>query len=201
MTSTCQENQRKSNDHSPTLTQMKKIELLNALHHLYGNLLLGNILIGFSDSIDWSLVGTMIHEVQSPDVVFKTDLRPVLGSTTSLRKDQPTMVDEFQKMLRRSVVAESFEVLTLYCRESAQMDKLQGLTWYRFARVLRNTVSHKRGELINWPSEFEKKGITSVTWRHRTLDSGMAGKSLQMFDAEILALITDEISFVENSLS
>ncbi len=190
-----------SNDSSPALTQMSKKDLLNALHHLYGNLLLGNILIGFSDSIDWNLVGTMIHEVRSPDVIFKTDLRPVFGSTTSLREDQPTMVDEFQKMLRRSVVAESFEVLTLYCRESAQMDKVKGLTWYQFARVLRNTVSHKHGELVSWPPEFKKKGIASVTWRHRTLDTGMEGKPLLMFDAEILALITDEISFVENFLS
>lgn len=179
---------------------MTKNELLNALHHLYGNLLLGNILLGFSDSIDWKLVGTMIHEVRSPNVVFTADLRPVFGSTASLRKDQLTMVDEFQKMLRRSVVAESFEVLGLYCRESAQTDKLHDLTWYQFARILRNTVSHKRGELINWPPELEKKGISSVTWRHRTLDSNMVGKPLQMYDAEILALITDEISFVETSL-
>ena len=92
----------------------------------YGNLLLGNILLGFSDSIDWKLVGTMIHEVRSLDVILTTDLRPVFGSTTSLRNDQPTMVDEFQKMLRRSVVAESFEVLNLYCRASAQTDKLHG---------------------------------------------------------------------------
>lgn len=190
-----------SDDLSHALTPMSKKDLLNALHHLYGNLLLGNILIGFSDSIDWNLVGNMIHEVGSPDVIFKTDLRPVFGNTTSLRKDQPTMVDEFQKMLRRSVVAESFEVLTLYCHESAQMDKVKGLTWYQFARVLRNTVSHKHGELVSWPPEFKKKGIASVTWRHRTLDTGMEGKPLLMFDAEILALITDEISFVENSLS
>lgn len=180
---------------------MTKDALLNALHHLYGNLLLGNILVGFSDSIDWKLVGAMTHEVRSPNLVFRTDLKPVFGTTASLRKDQPTMVDEFQKMLRRSVVAESFEVLALYCHESDQTGKLHGLNWYHFARILRNTVSHKRGELIIWPPELEKKGISSVTWRHRTLDSSMAGKPLQMYDAEILALITDEISFVDNSLN
>lgn len=180
---------------------MTKQELLNALHHVYGNLLLGNILLGFSDSIDWKLVGTMIHEVRSPDLIFEADLRPVFGSTTSLHKDQPTMVNEFQKMLRRSVVAESFEALVLYCHKTAQKDKLHGLTWYQFARILRNTVSHKHGELINWPDELKKKDVSSVTWRHRTLDSSMEGKPLQMFDAEILALITDEIAFVEASLS
>lgn len=189
-----------SNEHTTALTPITKQELLNALHHVYGNLLLGNILLGFSDSIDWKLVGTMIHEVRSPDLIFKADLRPVFGGTTSLRKDKPFMVDEFQKMLRRSAVAESFEALVLYCHKSAQTDKLQGLTWYHFARILRNTVSHKRGEIINWPEELKKKGISSVTWRHRTLDTGMEDKPLQMFDAEILALITDEIAFVEASL-
>jgi len=49
---------------------MTKQELLNALHHVYGNLLLGNILLGFSDSINWKLVGTLIHEVRSPDLIF-----------------------------------------------------------------------------------------------------------------------------------
>lgn len=183
------------------MTPMTKKELLNALHHVYGNLLLGNILLGFSDSINWKIVGTMIHEVRSPDLIFTADLRTVFGNTTSLLKDQPAMVDEFQKMLRRSVVAESFEALVLYCHKSAQTDKLHGLTWYQFARILRNTVSHKRGELIHWPDELKKKGISSVTWRHRTLDIDMINKPLQMLDAEILALITDEIAFVEASLS
>jgi hypothetical protein len=179
---------------------MTKQELINSLHHIHGNLLLGNILLGFSDSIDWRLLGTMIHEVRSPQLVFKADLRPVFGKTTSLRKDQPTMVDEFQKMLRRSAVAESFEVLRTYCRQSSQIDRVGSLSWYDFARVLRNTTSHNQGELIRWPGDLITKKISSVTWRHRTADQAMEGSRLQFWDAEILALITDEIEFVESSL-
>lgn len=136
-------------DLPPAPTSMRKQDLLNALHHVYGNLPLGNILIGFSDFIDWKHVGTMNHEVRSPGVMYSRHLRHVFGSTTSMNKDQPTMVDEFQKMWRHSVFAESFEVLKQYCCESAQMDKLNDLTWYQFARVLRNTVSHKQGKLFD----------------------------------------------------
>jgi hypothetical protein len=179
---------------------MTKQELINAMHHVYGNLLLGNILLGFSDSIDWRLLGTLIHEVRSPELVFRADLRPVFRTTTSLRKDQPTMVDEFQKMLRRVAVAESFEALAMYCHQSDQISKFSELSWYRFAKILRNTVSHKQGELIRWPIEMTKKGISSVSWRHRTLDKTMEGTILQFYDAEVLALLIDEIDFVENSL-
>jgi hypothetical protein len=56
-------------------------------------------------------------------------------------------------MKRAPAGAESFEVLGLYCRESAQTDKLHGLTWYQFARTLRNTGFHKLGELINSKAE------------------------------------------------
>lgn len=180
---------------------MTKQELINALSHIYGNLLLGNILLGFSDSIDWRLLGTMIHEVRSPYLTFKADLRPVFGTTTSLRKDQPTMVDEFQKMLRRSVVAESFEAVTTYCHKSGQIDKFRRVGWYDFARILRNTVSHKQGELISWPADLVKKGVSSVSWRHRTLDRTMEGGPLQFYDAEILVLVNDEIEFVETKLT
>ena len=179
---------------------MTRSELINALHHVYGNLQLGNILLGFSDSIDWRLLGTMIHEVRSPQIVFKADLRPVFGTTSSLLKDQPTMVDEFQKMLRRVAVAESFEALAMYCHQSGQIDRVSGSSWYQFARILRNTASHKQGELIVWPVDLIKKGIQSVGWRHRTLDKAMEGTRLQFYDAEILALISDELEFIEKSL-
>lgn len=179
---------------------MTKQELINALHHVHGNLLLGNILLGFSDSIDWKLLGTMIHEVRSPELVFKTDLRPVFGTTISLLNHQPTMVNEFQKMLRRAAVAESFEALSTYCHQSGQIEKFRSLPWYQFARILRNTVSHKQGELITWPAALTKKGTSSVTWRHRTLDKTMEGTPLQFYDAEVLVLMTDEIEFAEKAL-
>lgn len=111
------------------------------------------------------------------------------------------MVDEFQKMLRRAAVAEGFEALTTYCHQSDQTEKFRSLTWYHFARILRNTVSHKQGEIIVWPPELTKKGISSVTWRHRTLDKAMEGSPLQFYDAEVLLLMADEIEFVEKSLN
>ena len=186
----------------PNSKFMTKQELLNALHHVHGNLLLGNIFLGFSDSIDWELLGTMTHEVHSPHQIFQTDLKPVFGKTKSLLVDQPTMVEEFQKMLRRAAIAESFEVLENYCHQSGQIEKIRAVPWYWFAKILRNTVSHKQGELICWPNLLIKKGISSVTWRHRNLDHTMQDASLQLkfYDAEILALLADEIDFVDQSL-
>lgn len=181
---------------------MTKQELLNALQHVHGNLLLGHIFLGFSDSIDWQRLGTMTHEVYSPDLICKTDLRPVFGATKSLLKDQPTMVDEFQKMLRRSALSESFEVLESYCHQSGQIEKIRAVHWYWFAKILRNTVSHKQGELISWPAALKKKEISFVTWRHRTIYQPLQNESLtlQFHDAEILVLMRDEIDFVEKSL-
>lgn len=181
--------------------KMTKQELLNALNHVRGNLLLGNIFIGFSDSIDWKLLGTLIHEINSPELIFKTDLRPVFGKTASLRKDHPLMVEEFQKMLRRVAVAESFEVLDTYCHESGQIEKFRSVTWYWFAKILRNTASHKQGEKIVWPDALIKKGISTVKWRHRTLEQTKKDPILQLHDAEILGLMADEIAFVEKCLN
>jgi hypothetical protein len=182
---------------------MTKQELINALKNVHGSFVLGNVFLGFSESINWKLIGTTVHEIRSPDVIVRIDLRPIFGMTTSLLKDQPVIVDEFQKMLRRAAVAESFEVLETYCHQSGQIEKIRAVPWYWFAKILRNTVSHKQGELVRWPDALTKKGVSSVTWRHRTLDQTMQTNSLklQFHDAEILALMADEIDFVENILS
>ncbi len=113
---------------------MTKQELLNALHHIRGNLLLGNILLGFSESIDRELLGTMTHEVHSPYQISQTDLKSVFGKTKSLLVDQPTIVEEFQQMLGRASMAESFEVLENYCLQSSQIEKIRAVPWYWFSK-------------------------------------------------------------------
>lgn len=89
-------------------------------------------------------------------------------------EDKEIAVKEFLKMLLRSLVKESFELIKEYCEASNQKPALSKQQWYQFARMIRNCLSH------NFKFEFSKydKGLLPVSWRGKAITAGMDGSFL-----------------------
>jgi hypothetical protein len=112
------------------------------------------------------------------------------------------VTEEFENCLKRASVREGHEVILLYCEETNQFQLYKSQTWFQFARIIRNVVSHKQaGVLREWPNDLLKKGITQVTWRSRVLDASMVGTDVEFTIQEALQLLNDQIEFVRNTLA
>lgn len=77
--------------------------------------------------------------------------------------------DEFGKMGLRILTKESVRLIEDYCKKSGQLSKLKSQTWWQFARIISNSISH------NFIFEFrpgDKKELP-VTWNNKTIDLSM----------------------------
>jgi hypothetical protein len=108
----------------------------------------------------------------------------------------------YENSLLRTLMRDAHELILLYCEETQQFLKYKAEPWFQFARVLRNVMSHKEGGTVReWPKDLLAKGITSVTWRGRTIDTTMLGQRLVFYPPEGLELVKDQIDFVTAKLS
>jgi hypothetical protein len=187
----------------PRSSPLTKDELLNGL-----NVLLNNFLYGF---VSPQLVPTeKWREVSSKTAVFarrEGEVLVNLGPLTRRALDDDYAVREkfkrnYENSLLRTLLREAHEMILWYCEETMQFPIYKAEPWFQFARVLRNIISHKEGGTIRaWPSDLLTKGITSVTWRDRILDTTMLGHQLVFYPPEALELLNDQIEFVTNKLS
>lgn len=172
-----------------------------ALRNILHNYVLGLVFIGFSDELKWPEIGASVFTAESPPLRVDIPLAPLLGGISSLTKERPIAVREFLGMLRRASIAESHELLLAYCEHTTQFPKYKALTWFQFARIVRNAVSHKQGGIVEWPKDLKKAGVLEVKWRHRTIRPSDDATELQMPDAEGLQLIGDMMEFLEAGLT
>jgi len=97
---------------------------------------------------------------------------------TLLRKpaDRDVAVKEFLNMLLRALIKESFELLKDYCDEIIQADQFKTESWYQFARMIRNCLSH------SFRFEFNSydKSLLPVTWKSRTITLAMDEQLLSL---------------------
>lgn len=93
-------------------------------------------------------------------------------------------------LLDFSLLRTTFEVIKEYCEATSQMPVLQASgDLYRIARVARNLVSHGEGaELANWPDNYKKQGIRSVTWGDLTISESDVGKEVYIDTRQTLML-------------
>lgn len=100
------------------------------------------------------------------------------------------------------LITEMHEWTQRYCRESKQTTLHVAQPFYQFTRTLRNLVSHGGGGwLEQWPDELNRKGVTEVTWRHRTISRAMLGTAITFSRVEVVDLLQDHLAFVEQELS
>ncbi len=171
-----------------------------ALRNALRNYVLGLVFISHSDELNWSVIGSATLTTNAPPLRVDCPLYPLLGEISSLKRDRPSVVREFCGMLRRASIGESHELMTEYCYKTGQQAKYKGVSWFQFARIARNTVSHRQGGILRWPDDLKKSQIREVSWRHRVIRDSDEGHEFQMPDAEVLQLIGDMLEFLERGL-
>ena len=115
-------------------------------------------------------------------------------------EDKKLALKEFLKMLLRTLVKESFELIKDYCNISKQMSSFTSQPWYQFARIIRNSLSH------NFKFKFSEydKNLLPVSWKGKTITMAMDGSYLELSFfgyADAWDLFTEMKSFVEHILT
>lgn len=91
-------------------------------------------------------------------------------------KDRDIAIREFLTSQIRALIKESFELIKDYCDDTGQSQVLKAESWYQFARMIRNCLSH------NFRFEFNNydKTLLPVSWGARTIEEGMDGAPLEL---------------------
>ena len=110
--------------------------------------------------------------------------------------DCQIVIDEYEKSLKRALLGETHEVISSYCEATYQYLIYKAQSWYEFARIIRNTVSHKDGgTLQRWPD----KRVKIAKWRIGTLDPSMVGQAIDFTPYEALQLAKDHTDFASGN--
>jgi hypothetical protein len=68
-------------------------------------------------------------------------------------------------------------------------------------RIVRNTTSHGTHTVLGrWDDELNKRGITTASWRHRTLSTHDVGQMIKFNEFDAWKLHLDVLDFVRTSL-
>jgi len=181
---------------------MKKEELLSVLTNTWQNFIVGLLLTQFMPEENWISLSKSGIRFEGPNGpwfhAYPNWTFDVLGN----RQNRVSAIGELEKSLKRALLREGHELILLYCEETNQVDKYKAEPWFQFARIIRNAVSHKQGGILReWPKDLQKKGISSVSWRNRTLQTSNIGQEIQFTHQEALQLIADQFGFAQNQLS
>lgn len=96
-----------------------------------------------------------------------------LGGNPSLNFKHATL--EFSKMLVRNVTTDAFEAIYNYCKENGFIELLTQQSWYRFARVVRNSVTHDQHI---WLDDRRRANWLPINWNNVIINEDMIGKEL-----------------------
>jgi hypothetical protein len=179
----------------PRSNPLTKDELLNGLNVVLNNFLYGFLSPKLVASDRWKDVSgkTAVFARRQGEVQVHLGplMRRAFNADYTAREG---FTRNYENSLLRTLLREAHELILRYCEETKQFPIYQAESWFQFARVLRNVLSHKEsGTLRTWPKDLLTKGIVSVTWRERTLDTTMLGHRLVCYPPEGLELVNDQI--------
>jgi len=183
---------------------MTKQELLGAMNAILNNYLLGMLMTRVTRAENWTSQKEEIASFQGPPPLEKdiltVNVKHIIQGMLNPSSNR-ILVIEFENVLKRALVSEGHEAILNYCEQSNQFPKYKATPWFQFARIIRNVVSHKTGGILQqWPGDLTKAGVTSVTWRHKTIDIGMVGKEVTATHYDVLKLYSDQLVFAEKEL-
>ena len=175
---------------------MTKKELMSQLENAKNNYILGLSAVSlFSNEKVYPILEESHAKFGTYTVEFKQVKKLLIKPA-----DRDISIKEFINSQFRAFIKESFELIKNYCDESNQDHKFKAESWYQFARMIRNCLSH------NFMFNFygcEKK-LLPVTWGKRTIDVSMDGKPLELkfFGyIEVWKLFMEYQNFVNNKLA
>ena len=107
---------------------------------------------------------------------------------------------ELQKYLARAMMKEPFELIKDYVTQTQQLDRFKNQSWYQFARMIRNNISH------SMRFEFRQHDLEKlpVTWNGKTIEASMDGQVLSLqfiYPDDIIYLIDIMLEFVDKDLN
>jgi hypothetical protein len=113
-----------------------------------------------------------------------------------------TLVGNLQVLLKHALVRNTHEVICMYAEETAQFDTYRQAPFFQYARIVRNTLSHKDGSILHrWPADLTKASITHVEWRGRRINQSDVGNVLALDPWELFTLHEDLVAFLRNGLT
>lgn len=89
-------------------------------------------------------------------------------------KDRALALTEFNKMLMRTTIKESFEHIKEYCQNTNQYPLLKQQKWYEFARIIRNFLSHNCRFIFN---RFDQQRLP-IKWHNLEITEELQGRGL-----------------------
>jgi hypothetical protein len=174
---------------------MTKDDLIAQLHTTLTNFVFGVALRCCFPQELWQKITTAALEFEHGVELAKVELRPLANRMTNPVERQ-SLFDEYEKSLKRSLLRESHELICNYCEKTGQFSIYKTQPWYGFARIIRNTISHKDGGVMHkWPDDKVK----IAKWRTRTLESSMVGQAIEFTPFEALRLVQDQADFVSSN--
>jgi hypothetical protein len=113
--------------------------------------------------------------------------------------DRPLVLKEFNNMLMRTTLKESFEHVKEYCQNTSQYPLLKKQNWYEFARIIRNFLSHNCRFIFN---KFDKDRLP-IKWHDLVITEDLHGQGLgdnTFGNVETWELFQELEQFVKNEL-
>lgn len=151
---------------------MSKAELISQLQNAKNNCILSLAAVSlFADEMSFTRLRGKTGELGNYHVSFDQ-----VASLLEQKTDREIALKEFAKMSLRALIKESFELLRDYCKSSGQNNSLKTQSWYQFARLIRNCLSH------NFKFEFNgyDRNLLPVTWDQRSITISMEGTYLDL---------------------
>ena len=101
------------------------------------------------------------------------------------------------RFLTRNLLKEGFRLTQSYCQENGRESEFTSESWYQFARIVVNCLSH------SFTFSFRPYDLTKlpVSYNGVTIDSSNDGNELSMKLEVLLSLFDEIISFVKNKLT
>lgn len=109
-------------------------------------------------------------------------------------RDEKALVEtkrNANRALTRNLFRETFRITESYCRSSSQLNTLKANTWFGFARIVANCLSH------NFRLEFRPYDLSGlpVSYKGVTIDSSLDGQGLSIQLETLINLVDDLISY------
>ncbi|MFA7484595.1 MAG: hypothetical protein WCZ89_01045 [Phycisphaerae bacterium] len=154
----------------PIYIIMTKEELLNQLEHTKNNYIVG--LAAMSVFGSGQAMGLLEHHSTAfGDYTVTFDQ---LARLLKNERDSRIVLAEFNKMLMRTTIKESFEHIKDYCQSTDQYVLLKAEPWYEFARIIRNFLSHNCRFIFN---KFDRERLP-IRWRDFEITEALHGRGL-----------------------
>lgn len=149
---------------------MTKEELLNQLSHTKNSYILGLAAFSIFNS------GQAIPLLERHAAAFGnyTVTFDQVAELLKKRSDHKIALTEFNKMLMRTTIKESFERIKGYCQDTDQFDKLKAEPWYEFVRIIRNFLSHNCCFIFN---KYDRQRLP-VKWKDFEITEDLHGGGL-----------------------